>query len=92
MYLGNFGQVETQQKTESAQNIEAIAKLTSAIAEPATDAYIAHVRAEINIERIKAGLPPLGPITLLPPPPSNDNFVIGGIALLVVIFLLLSKS
>ncbi len=101
MYVttGNIGQTEEQYtppvpSNNSAQTITAVAELTRAVAEPAAQAYSEHVRAELNAERIKAGLPPLGPPSRLPPPPppQNENYVFGGIALLIIIFLLMSKS
>ena len=78
----------------TAETIEAVGKLTRAITEPAAAAYVEHVRAEINAERIKAGLPPLVPHSQLPPPPPppEDNYAIGGIALLIIVYLLLFRS
>ena len=91
----NFGQASNlSDSSDAAETITAVAKLTRTVIEPAADAYAIHARAEINEERIKAGLPPLqrtGHI-LPPPPPEKENFAIGGIALLVIVFLVLFKS
>ena len=102
MYLGQVDVTydttyETGQapaKSESAETVEAVAELTRAVTEPAAQAYADHLRADVNESRIKAGLPPLGPIHLLPPPPPppEENFAFGAIALLVIIYLLMFKS
>jgi hypothetical protein len=90
----HFGQEDSDAEDSSADTIEAVAKLTYAITEPAAKAYVIHAQTEINEERIKAGLPPLQPAGSVPPPPppEKENFAIGGIALLIIIFLVLFKS
>lgn len=57
-----FGQADG---SGAAETLHSVADVTRSVTEPAARAYKAHLDAEVQRERIRAGLPPT---VLLPPP------------------------
>jgi len=94
-----FGQIDTYSPTPKSGVPEwaaGTAAIIEAAAQPAVDAYAINQRAEVNAERIKAGLPPLSPIQRRvvagpPIPKKQEGFGIGPIILAVIIVVLLFR-